>query len=272
MFLLTTLSSLDLTLANEKYTGVYLYSPQMEENRGKRREKPNAIRIENALPVIIDRAIFMEVQAIMNERKQTGRKADYLCSGLVYCRCGAKMHVLKTRRKGHEYIYYACSEKCGAHTLRMEDVDRAAIKYLHDLLSEDNQRSIAKAMREYQAGEGSRMEEFKAVLRKRIGEKQRQYDALMKNLSSGELPNQVVADIGAQMKQLKGEIAALEATKPPKDFTVEQIGAWLEAIKAAPDEEAVHLLIERIEKKEDGFHAKSTLEAVLGKSGCGGRI
>lgn len=87
-------------LRNEKYTGVYLYSPQMEENRGKRREKPNAIRIENALPVIIDRAAFMEVQVIMNERKQSGRKADYLCSGLVYCQCGAKMHALKTHRRG----------------------------------------------------------------------------------------------------------------------------------------------------------------------------
>ena len=74
------------------------------------------------------------------------------------------------------------------------------------------------------------------------------------------------------MKQLKGEIAALEVTEPPKDFTVEQIRAWLEAIKAAPDEQAVHLLIERIEKKQDGFHAKSTLETVLGKNGCGGRI
>ena len=116
------------------------------------------------------------------------------------------------------------------------------------------------------------MEEFKAVLRKRIGEKQRQYDALMKNLSSGELPAEVVSDIGAQMKQLKGEIAALEATEPPKDFTVEQIRVWLEAIKAAPDEQAVHLLSERIEKKEDGFHAKNTMKAVLRKSGCGGRI
>ncbi len=154
----------------------------------------------------------------------------------------------------------------------MEDVDRAAIQYLHELLSEENQRSIAKAMRQYQAGEGSRMEEFKAALEKRIRDKQCQYDALLKNLSSGELPAEVVADIGAQMKQLKGEIAALEVTEPPKDFTVEQIRAWLEAIKAAPDEQAVHLLIERIEKKQDGFHAKSTLETVLGKSGCGGRI
>lgn len=141
-------------LRNEKYTGVYLYSPKMEKDRGQRREKPNAIRIENALPVIIDRAIFMEVQTIMNERKQTGRKADYLCSGLVYCQCGAKMHVLNTNRKGHNYPYYACSAKCGAHMLKMEDVDKAAMKYLHELLSEENQRTIADAMRKYQAGEG----------------------------------------------------------------------------------------------------------------------
>lgn len=68
---------------------------------------------------------------------------------------------------------------------------------------------------------------------------------------------------GAQMKKLKDEITALESTEPPKDFTVEQIRAWMDAVKAAPDEQAVHLLIERIEKKDDGFHAKSTLEAVL---------
>lgn len=66
------------------------------------------------------------------------------------------------------------------------------------------------------------MEEFKAALEKRIRDKQCQYGALLKNLSSGELPAEVVADIGAQMKQLKGEIAALEVTEPPKDFTVEQ--------------------------------------------------
>lgn len=182
------------------------------------------------------------------------------------------MHVLKTHRKGHEYIYYACSAKCGAHTLRMEDVDRAALEYLRELLSEDNQRTIADAMRKYQAGEGSWMEEFKAALEKRIREKQCQYDALLKNLSSGELPAEVVADIGVWMKELKGEIAALEAAEPPKDFTVEQTRTWLEAIKATPDEQAVHLLIERIEKKQDGFHAKSTLETVLGKSGASGDI
>jgi hypothetical protein len=83
---------------------------------------------------------------------------------------------------------------------------------------------------------------LKIVLTKRITEKQKQYDTLMKNLSSAALPAEIIADIGKQMQMLKEEIAALEATEPPKDFTVEQITAWLNALKSSPDDKAVHLL------------------------------
>ena len=81
-------------LKNEKYTGVYLYSSDMETTRSKRREKPNAHRIENAHPAIISPSIFEQVRKIMESRKHTGKRAGYLCSGLVYCRCGAKMHTM----------------------------------------------------------------------------------------------------------------------------------------------------------------------------------
>lgn len=263
-------------LRNEKYTGVYLYSTQEETTRGTRRSKPNAIRIENALPNIIDKAQFMEVQKIMDERKQAGKKAGYLCSGLVYCRCGAKMHGMKSTRKGHEYHYFYCSKKCGAPVVHMEAVDGAAVDYLHELLSPENQQRITDALRAYQAGEGSRMEEFNEALKKRIEGKQAQYDALLANLSSGTLPAPVVTDIGAQMQELKDEIAALCDTQPPKDFTVDTIKAWLEALKANPDEKAVHLLVERIDVKQDKqkekteFSITSTLNSVLGNLGCGG--
>lgn len=260
-------------LRNEKYTGVYLYSANEEKDREKRREKPHAIRIENALPIIIDRAQFLEVQKIMGGRKQTGHKANYLCSGLVFCECGAKMHAMKSERKGHTYYYFVCSKKCGAPAAKMEEVDKAALQYLHDLLTEENQRRITQAIRKYQAGDGARMDEFKAVLQKRIAEKRRQYDALLANLSTDKLPASVVSDIGEEMEAIKSQIAVLENTEPPKDFAVEQIRAWLEAIKAAPDEKAVHLLIERIDiKSKTAFNIQSTLETVLGKSGCGGRI
>lgn len=134
-------------LRNEKYTGVYLYTPQETAERAQRRQKPGAIRIEDAFPAIITKAQFEEVQAIMNSRKNAGRKADYMCSGLVYCSCGAKMHVYKGTRSGHTYYRYVCSKHCGRPTVLMSDVDNAAIKYLHELLSEPNQTLITAAMR-----------------------------------------------------------------------------------------------------------------------------
>lgn len=263
-------------LRNEKYTGTYTFTSKEEERREDRRSKPNAIRIENALPQIISRAQFMEVQRIMTERKQTGRKAGYLCSGLVYCQCGAKMHGVRTTRKGHEYFRYYCPKKCGAHVVHMDEVDNAAVEYLHKLLSPENQDKIAAALRKYQAGEQNRVEDFNRALQRRIKEKQVEYDTLMKNLSTGVLPADVVADIGEQMQTIKAEIAQLQQTTPPTDFTVDQIKAWLETLKASADEKAVHLLIERIdviqgETKTD-FNMQSTLKSVLGEIGCGGRI
>lgn len=261
-------------LRNEKYTGVYLYSPTEAQDRGSRRNKPEAIRIENALPVIIDKAQYERVQKIMNDRKHAGRKSNYMCSGLVYCQCGAKMHGMTSRRKGHEYPYYVCSAKCGTPVLHMEEVDAAAAAYIKTLLSDENQLLIADALRAYQAGTGNRMAEFKRVLKKKINEKQAQYDTLMQNLSSGTLPPEIIADVGGRMKTLKEEIAALENTEPPKDFTTSIVHSWLENIKAAPDKNAVRLLIERIDVLMDDektvFNIQSTLNTVLGNIGCGG--
>lgn len=81
----------------------------------------------------------------------------------------------------------------------MEEVDKAAVDYLHKLLSLENQDKIAAALRQYQAGEKNRVEDFNKALQKRMEAKQVEYDALMKNLSTGALPPAVVADIGEQM-------------------------------------------------------------------------
>lgn len=260
-------------LRNEKYMGVYAYSVEEEKNRADRRTKPNAIRIENALPIIIDKATFEEVQKIMNERKQTGNKAEYMCSGLVFCECGAKMHGMKSARKGHTYYYFSCSKKCGASSIRMEEIDNAAVKYLHELLSDENQIKISDALRAYKGGERERLEDFNSILKKKIAEKQSRYDALMANLSTGALPAPVVTDIGKEMEAIKAEIECLQHTEPPKDYSVETIKNWLESLKAAPDEAAVHLLIERIDvKNKTVFNIQSTLKTVLGDICCEGWI
>ena len=260
-------------LRNEKYTGVYTYSTEEESNRADRRTKPNAIRIENALPIIIDKAKFMEVQNIMNSRKQTGKKSNYLCSGLVYCECGAKMYGMKSTRKGHTYYYYYCSNRCGAPVVNMKLIDNAAKNYLHTLLSDKNQKVISEALRNYKGLEGERTKDFNAILKKKIEEKQNQYDALMSNLSSGTLPSEVVNDIGIKMNNLKAEIENLKNTKPPKDYTVDQVSNWLNSLKNNPDDKAIHILIERIDiKNKTEINIQSTLESVLCETGCGGWI
>ena len=256
-------------LRNEKYTGVYAYSVEEEKDRADRRNKPNAIKIENALPVIIDRAVFDEVQKIMNERKQTGKKAGYMCSGLVYCECGAKMHGQKSERKGHTYYYFCCSKKCGASSVRMKEIDRAAVKYLHELLSAENQQKISDALRAYKGGERERLEDFNRILGKKIAEKQQKYNNLLTNLSTGALPADVVAAVGKEMQALQAEIDCLQNTEPPKDYSAETVKNWLQSIKEAPDVDAVHLLIERIDiKNKTVFNIQSTLKTVLGDIVC----
>ena len=92
------------------------------------------------------------------------------------------------------------------------------------------------------------------------------------------MPPDVLEDIGNKMHDIKAQIEVLKATEPPKDYTVEQIKAWLESLKKQPDRDAVRLLIERIdvisdgEKEKAAFNIQSTLKAVLGEIGCGGWI
>ena len=252
---------------------MFAYSPTEEKNRAERRSKPNAIRIENALPAIVSKAQFEEVQRIMDEKKQVGKKAGYLCSGLVYCFCGAKMHGASPTRKGHVYRKYTCSAKCGFGSVDMDDVDNAAIAYLKTLLSAGNQKKIAAALRAYQTTESDRAKDFNAAIKKKVSDKQAEYDVLMANLSAGQLPPDVITDIGRRMKNFKDEMDALRETDPPKDYTTEQTQTWLNSLKHAPDEKTINLLVERIDvKSKTDFVVSSTLQSVLGETGCGGGI
>lgn len=257
-------------LRNEKYAGVYLFSSTEASTRDDRRTKPDAIRIEDNHPAIISKEDFQKVQEILTSRKHAGKR-NYLCSGLVYCTCGAKMHASISKRKGHEYPYYKCSKSCGAPVVKIEDVDTAAMDYLHELLSDENQALIAKTLREYDGSEADRLEGFQAAKEKRIREKQTEYDALLKNLSSGALPAEIIADVGQRMKDIKTAISTLEAQEPPKDYTTEQIRAWLNSIKEAPTDTAVKLLIERIDVQKDttAFNIESTLKTVVRNLGGG---
>lgn len=264
-------------LCNERYTGVYLYSPEQEVKRGDRRRKPNAIRIEGGMPQLISQALFQEVQEIMRSRKQTGARGGYLCSGLVYCgHCGAKMHATTTHKKGYTYPIYYCSASCGIGTVKIDDIDGTVKSYLHDLLSDDNKAKIASALRRYISTERDRVAEFNANIKKQLADKQSQYDAYLAQLGTGVLPPEIVSDIGKKMQQIKEEMSVLQTAEPPYDGTPDQIVAWLTSLEQSEGDETVQLLVEKIvvakENEKTAVNVSSTLTAVLGNNGCGGRI
>jgi len=72
---------------------------------------------------------------------------------------------------------------------------------------------IADTLRTYKNSEKDRLESFNTLIVEKIADKQQRYDNLMKNLSSGVLPSEVVTDIGEEMKLIKAEIEALKAQR-----------------------------------------------------------
>lgn len=260
-------------LRNVKYTGLYIYSPTEESDRNLRREKPNAIKIEGAIPKIIDKALFMEVQNIMNERKQTGKKSNYICSGLVYCgNCGSKMYGTTTKRKGHEYKIYYCTQKCGTGTVKMDDVDDTVQMYLSKLLSINTIETIKDALQRYTNDEKLRVNEFNASVRNQINEAQKQIDNYMLTLSSGALPSEVISDVGEKIVELKAKIKTLSELPVPKDYTSQQINLWLDNLKNSTNKrETILLLVESINATKTEINVKSTLTTVLCENGCGSR-
>ncbi len=206
----------------------------------------------------------------MKSHKHIGKRTEYLCSGLVHCSCGAKMHVFKSTNKGHTYHYYRCSEKCGAPGIPVYRVDDAVYSYIKNLLSDETQHKIFTCIRSAEKNEKQTETDFKKVLKKKIEEKEKQYNALMHNLSLGVLPQTVVEDVGKEIENIKSEIETLKNTEPPKEIATPHIVNWLENIKHSPSEDAVRLLVERINvKNNNAIEVHSTLMTLLNNLGCG---
>ena len=112
-----------------------------------------------------------------------------------------------------------------------------------------------------------RIESFNKNIAKKIAEKENAYETLYTNLTAAVLPPDVIQDISLRMQKLKDEIEELKNAEPPADYTVDTIKAWLQSIKEAPDEKAIHLLIAKIEAKckkdNTDFNIESTLKSVL---------
>ncbi len=128
-----TFGSLNTLLKNEKYIGTYSYN--------------NEVRIENAIPPIIDTETFYKVQEMLkyNQRASSHKnsKAEYLLTEKLFCgKCGTGMvGVCGTSSTGARHHYYICmSQKkklCSKKPVRQAWIEDIVLENVIKLLRDD---------------------------------------------------------------------------------------------------------------------------------------
>lgn len=247
-------------LNNEKYTGTYVYSPIEEKDRNLRRSKPNAIRIENAFDAIIDKETYEKALEYLSEHRHAG-KQKHPCSGLVYCKCGAKMHISHTTRKGHQYSRFICSKQCGMHGISSDKIDESVQNYLNELLSEKNISEVETAIAEAIADNRNRTKTFKEETNKKISQLEFEVSNLVIALGSGEFKDNY-AFLNNRITEKREQIEYLKKLKPPV-VEDKRIKGWIEAVKS--NIKTPKAFIDRIDVNDDII----TIYSTFGNIGCG---
>lgn len=115
-------NSLYEILANEKYTGVFVFNKAAAKTDGKRnnhayKSNSNVIRIENGCPAIVSKKLFEKVQRIKSKnRRNTGQyhaKEFYLLTGKVFCGvCGKRIqgNLRFSGERKNRLATYRCDE------------------------------------------------------------------------------------------------------------------------------------------------------------------
>lgn len=126
---------------NERYIGTFTY---------------NGMRIENAMPAIIDIETWNRVQDRLKKNKDSAAsgkaKVEYLLTGKMFCgHCGSKMVGHSGHgRSGETYHYYGCMGRlrdhtCDKHHVSKQQIEDAVVQDTFKLLTPENMELIADA-------------------------------------------------------------------------------------------------------------------------------
>ena len=152
-------STLYSILTNERYIGTYIWCEHI--NRVMRKwagKKPSdrCVKIEDAIPAIIDKTTWERVKVRMSDNKRRARnkaKQNYLLSGLIECEACGSTYVghCSTNTKGVKTRYYVCGNKyrtrsCKAKNINADMIEAFVIIQLREYLRTVNVEEIAKTI------------------------------------------------------------------------------------------------------------------------------
>lgn len=236
-------NSLHDLMKNEKYIGTLVYGQSPYRADGTRnthaKDGPDVIRIEDAIPAIIDKETFRKVQERMSENKhqQGGRppkNRKYPLKGKVYCaHCKSALNVSISRG---EYYYYKCSSKkrkhdCEGVSISVDELEDAVVDAVKQLLAEPKSRDyLIRIMREQKKViHGGAAVQLKALTKE-------------KEEVSRKLDNAVNAVLGGISSQtLKDKIKELENHKAHLDLKMFDLKQRVDAASLSEEQLRSHL-------------------------------
>ena len=120
-------------ISNERYAGVYIW---------------DSVRIDGAMPAIIDRGTFDAAQRVKGRKNRKMEKyEDYALSGRAICaECGRNLVGVSGRnRKKEKYCYYRCPN--GHVSVRKEVLESRIVEALRELLMGSEAYDVAREVR-----------------------------------------------------------------------------------------------------------------------------
>ena len=220
-------NSLHDLLHNEKYIGILTYGamPYREDGTRNTHSKDGAdvIRVEDAIPPIIEKDLFDKVQKIMagHKRPNNGRppqNREYPLRGKVYCaECKSAMTISISHQKYH---YYRCTGKkrlhtCDAAPISADELEQTVAAALRDVLGQPgNIDGLLRILKDQaQQLQGSAASHLQVLIdqRKEISTKlNNALDAVLNGLSSPALKDKIT-DLETQQATLDREMRLLKA-------------------------------------------------------------
>ena len=229
-------SSIPRIIQNEMYRGVYT-------------SKAYNVRIEGAIPAIIDDDLWRRAQAMMKINRQLKAKyepkADYFLSGKLYCgKCGCPMKGVSGHSggNGEVYRYYACSNpKCNKRNVPKADLEGKVVRSIRDhLLQPDAMEALADSMMEVQKSDAEKPDTERIALEQELQDVRRRSKNILDAIENGTANPQLCArldDLTQQENTLTYQLSSMKNTKA-LTFTRDQILYMLNQFYAKPSEDS----------------------------------
>ena len=244
-------NSLHDLLHNEKYIGVLTYGAMPYREDGTRnthsKDGTEVVRIEDAIPAIVDNALFERVQQKLALRKhqQGGRppvNREYPLRGKVFCAdCKAAMTVSISHQK---YYYYRCTGKkrlhtCDAAPIAVDELEQAVAKALREVFgTPGNVDGLLRILRD----QASQLQSSAATRLQALIDREHEISAKLNNALDAVLS-------GLASSALKDRITDLETQKAAVERDMRTLKAEVDA--SAIPEQRLREILDRIIRHTD---------------------